>query len=167
MSKKEIETSPNPDGDHAKEYGEFLRELEASGVPIADGLKIQSEGIGLIQPPEVKHTNASLVASVPNAGQIYDKDNKIKGILLDLMARTSFKMHEEVIAFLDWVEWCDDFGVGYDLPMRYVVAINSEEGQSRRQYIDAITYRENKQGGLFGRNDGNQFKLKYKEGELP
>jgi len=162
---KEIENTEAIDNNGDSDYGEFLKEMSESGV-VADGDKIYKEGIGLIQPPEVKHTNAAIIASVPNASAIYDKNDKTKGVVLDLMARTNFRSHEELIYFLDWLEWCEDFGTGYDGPMRYCVAINSEGGLARQQYVDAITTtRFSNTGGIHG-NKQNQFRPKYKEGEL-
>ncbi len=153
-------------GDEQAAYTELLEGLQAGGV-IADGDKIAKEGIGLIQPPEVKHTNAALIASVPNAQQLYEKKDKDKGILIDLMARTIFRTDEEQYIFDEWVEWCEDFGVGLDGPMRFCVGRTSVGGLSRNQYVEVITYRAN--SSLPGRNNGgdkNQFSPKYKTGEL-
>jgi len=162
---KEIENTEALGNNGDGSYEDFLREMAENGV-VADGDKIAKDGIGLIQPPEVKHTNAAIIASVPNASAIYDKNDKTKGIVLDLMARTNFRTRDELIYFLDWLEWCEDFGTGYDGPMRYCVAINSEGGLARQQYVDAIT--TTRLGSMrtnYGRSP-NQFKPKYKEGEL-
>ena len=149
-------------------YAELLEKLQGDGGVIADGDKIAKEGIGLIQPPEVKHTNAALIASVPNAQQLYEKKDKDKGILIDLMARTIFRSDEEQYVFDEWVEWCEDFGVGLDGPIRFCVGRTSVGGLSRNQYVEVVTYRSNNSGTPW-RNDGgdkNQFRPKYKDGEL-
>lgn len=159
----EIKTESN----HEEEYREFLQELQDSGV-VADGDAIAKDGIGLIQPPEVKHTNAALIATAINAQQIYEKIEKIKGYLLDFMARTNFRSDKEFKYFMDYVEWTEDYGVGYDGPLRWLVGLNSISGMARNQYIDAITmtsYRFPNRGG-YGQQQ-NRFKPKYKEGELP
>lgn len=162
---EKIENAEAIDSNGGGSYEDFLKEMSEDGV-VADGDKILREGIGLIQPPEVKHTNAAIIASVPNASAIYDKNDKTKGVVLDLMARTNFHTHDELIYFLDWLEWCEDFGTGYDGPMRYCVAINSEGGLARQQYVEAITTtRLSGVRGNYGSKQ-NQFRPKYKEGEL-
>lgn len=125
-------------GHDEEEYEALLDELQRSGV-VADGDRIGNEGMPLLEIGQQRPSNASILASVPNAQQFYDKQDKIKALLLDLMDRTFFRSRNEVIYFLDWVDWCEEFGVGFDAPIRYVVAINSEGGKSREQYTDAIT----------------------------
>ncbi len=163
---KEIENAKATGNNGDGSYEDFLHEMVENGV-IADGDKIARDGIGLIQPPEVKHTNAALIASVPNASAIYDKAEKMKGVVLDLLSRTVLRSHDERIYLLDWLEWCEDFGAGYDGPMRYIVSAISEGGLSREQYVDAITNvnRMSNSRGTYGQNK-TQFKPKYKEGEL-
>lgn len=158
----EIENSTNGNGD----YEAFLKEMGENGV-VVDGMEFAKDGQPLIQPPEVKHTNAAIIASVPNAQSIYEKKDKAKGILLDFMARTNFRSDTEFKLFLDWIEWCEDFGVGYDGPMRWLVGLNSVEGMARNQYVEAITVtRFSSYKGNYGKSN-NQLRSKYKEGELP
>lgn len=135
MVKKEQTEQDNGAGS----YEDFLQEMRDKGA-LVDGMEFAKDGIPLIQPPETRHSNASIIASVPNTKEIYGKkDETNRGALLDLMARTTFRSRNELIYFLDWVEWCEDFGTGLEGPMRYCVAINSEGGKSREQYIEAIT----------------------------
>lgn len=170
MAKAELEiTKGNGDLSNLtpeqQEYGELLQDLQDHGV-VVDGLTFAKDGVGLIQPPEVKHTNASLLASVPNANNIY-KDEKIKGVLLDLMNRTRFENYQQMVYFEEYVEWCEDFGVGMDGPLRYLAALPAIGGLSREQYLQAISpgYQYNKS---FWNRSGNGYnpKPKYKEGEL-
>lgn len=153
--------------DNGNGYREFLQGMVDEGFPMADGAEIAKNGIGLIQPPDQKHTNASIVASVPNAAALYEKTEqnyKEKGILLDLMARTTFRSQNEFIYFQEWVEWCEEFGTGLNAPIRYIVGINSVDGRSREQYIDAITTMRFRN---YGQNNGGKPRPKFKDGELP
>lgn len=148
-------------GHNEEEYSLLIEELQKGGV-IADGDKIAGEGMAILEMGQPRQSNASILASVTNAPQFYEKSEKIKALLLDLMDRTFFRARNEVIYFLDWVDWCEEFGVGFDAPIRYIVAINSEGGKSREQYADAITtYRI--------RNYGNKYtdKSKPKHTESP
>lgn len=165
---KKAETKSN--GHHEteeEEYQELLDEMADNGFPVAKAEDIVHDGIGLIHPPEARPTNAALVASVPGSQHLYEKDEKMKGVLLDLMARTNFRSDAEMKYFLDWVEWCEDFGVQYDGPMRYIVALNSINGTARSQYVDVMTtYRAMSRGNKNYYGGGNQSKPRFKEGEL-
>ena len=160
-----IETEAGNNG-HQQTYEEFVGAIAAGGGVMADGSN--PAGIGLIQSPEVKHTNASLIASMPNASSIYKEEEKMKGVLLDVLSRSVLLSHDERIHLLDWIEWCEEFGTGYDGPMRYIVSAISEGGLSREQYVDAITNQNRSNFNNRGTNgqDGNKFKPKYREGEL-
>lgn len=119
----------------------------------------------LILPPEVKHTNAALLASVPDAKNIYES-NKIKGVILDLMNRTKFNSFDQMMEFEDYVDWCEEFGVGFDRPLRILAGLPSIEGKSRTEYLAAISQYLSTQFSDKRKPDGSQFKTKYREGEL-
>lgn len=163
MAKKEIETQDN--GHDDQEYQSLLDDMRAQGLPVRDAADVYKDGIGLLQMPEQRHSNASLLASVPNVSQLYDKKEKDKGILLDLMARTYFRNREEFTLFLKVVDWLEEFVGNYDWAIRYAVGVNSENGRGREQYTDAITtfrFRNYQQGG----NSGFKPKAKYQDGQL-
>lgn len=155
MTKEEYEA-------REKEYQEFLDGMQEKGFKVenADDLANMPP---MLQPPEVRHTNASLLASINNAKEIYEKRESLKGIVLDLMYRTRFESFEQLVAFNEYVEWCEEFGTGYDVPLRYLAGMPAIGGKSREEYLDAISYRPRLN---FRGNNGGGPSPKYKEGEL-
>lgn len=154
----EIEEESNGHGED-EDYAALVKELDEKGI-LADGEKIIQEGG--IHPFAIdtrqRASNASLLASVPNVERYYgkDEDERIKrqrGLLLDVINRTNFRSDKEFKYFLDWVEWCEEFGVGLEGPIRYCVAVNSINGLSREQYRDAITtWRLRQYGSSYNRD---------------
>lgn len=157
------ETEVESNGHKEQEYQEFLEQMQAQGFPVGDG---SDGGQPMIQPPEIKHTNASLLASIPDSKNIYEKNEKIKSVVLDLMNRTKFDSFEQLVAFEEYVDWCEEFGTGYDKPLRYLAGMPSIQGRSREEYLQAISNYMRPMNFNRNQNNGNQFKPKYKEGEL-
>lgn len=158
----EEEISDDGHGDSG-EYALLLKELQEKGI-LADGDKMAKEGAPpLLSFVPERRSNAALLASVPNVERYYEKGNKDKALLLDLMNRTNYRSRNEFIYFQEWVEWCEEFGVGLDAPIRYVVGINSEGGKAREQYTDAITTWRFRS---YGSTNKDRYKPKYQEGKL-
>lgn len=142
----------NRNGDEG--FQKWLDEQTAAGNIMEPG-EFFKDGRGLIQPPEVKHSNASIIASVPDGAKVYGKKENDKALLLDLMARTNFRNHTEFVEFTKFVRWCEDYGIGLEEAMRYVVGITSEGGLSRQQYLEAITVFRMRS---YNNNDRTRFK---------
>jgi hypothetical protein len=155
----------NGDGDSEDlQYAALLDDLKSKGV-IADGDKMAQEGA---TPPWLPTTNryrnnASLLATVPNSEDIYNKQDKIKGVLLDLLARTNFRNEKQHRYLEDWISWCDTYTHNFDRCIREIVGLNSIGGRGRQDLVESITTTRLHQ---YGNNVKPRNSNKYQDGRL-
>ena len=83
---------------------------------------------------------SAVLAEVDTKGVF--KTDKAKELLVDLSARTNFRSRNERIYFLDWVDWCEEFGVGFEGPILYMSSARSEGGEGVQQLVDYYTRRD-------------------------
>lgn len=84
-----------------------------------------------------------VIAEVDSKG-VFKNDREME-LLTDLINRTNFRSRAERIYFLEWVEWCEDFAVGLKGPLLYLASARSENGESMKDLIAALTRREIRQ----------------------
>jgi len=159
----EIEDTKTNGHGSEDEYTALLEELAAKGIETDAKDVSEAGGMNLLNMGPQRHSNASILASVPNAERYYDKASKKLALLLDLLSRTTFRSRKEIIHFNEWVDWCQEFTEDYDAPIRYLVAVNSENGKSREQYTDAITTFRMRN---YGNNSHDKARPKPQEGKL-
>lgn len=159
-----VDEATDSDGHGSEEeYQELLKDLNNQGI-MADGDKMANQGgPNLLSMLPQRASNAALLASIPNLDRYYDVKSKDKAHVLDLMSRTTFRSRKEIIKFLEFLDWCDEFETGLDYCLRYLVGVNSEGGKAREQYTDAITTWRFRN---YGSNNRNKLQQKHQEGKL-
>jgi hypothetical protein len=157
----------NGDGEFSEQdikYGLLIEDLQKQGI-VADGNKMAQEGA---IPPWLPSTNryrnnASLLATVPNSEDIYTKQDKIKGVLLDLLARTNFRNEKQHRYLEDWISWCDTYTHNFDRCIREIVGLNSIGGRGRQDLVESITTTRLHQ---YGNSNKPRNSNKYQDGRL-
>ncbi len=99
--------------------------------------KEDSSGLSSVSRVGGRGRATQVIAEVDSRGVF--KTQKAKELLIDLSARANFRSRNERIYFMDWVDWCEEFGVGYEGPILYLSTSRSENGESIRQLIQALT----------------------------
>jgi len=83
-------------------------------------------------------------------------ESQEKSHLMEFLMRTIFDNREELIIFIDYVSWCDDFGISLENARRYVAARPAVDGLGRKQLVEAInTLRWLEEKGK-GKGDGDK-----------
>ena len=62
-----------------------------------------------------------------------------KSALMEFLMRTVFDSREEMLLFIDYVSWCDDFGLSKETARRFVASLPAIRGVGRKQLVQVLS----------------------------